>query len=88
MTTQPQTAWPENTVARFLTVGGAIVEVTHEPRYSSDTAPTVTVARCGGCPADTISGWAAYAGSAGADSTACTWAQTHAETCRALPKPA
>ncbi|MFF6931512.1 hypothetical protein [Streptomyces californicus] len=93
MTTQPQTAWPENTVARYLTVGGATVNVTHEPRYSSDTAPNVTAAYCGGCPAYTDSGWSAYAGrwdngSVGADNAACTWAQKHAETCRAIPKPA
>ncbi|MFD3906500.1 hypothetical protein HXS80_08340 [Streptomyces sp. CB04723] len=91
MTTQ--TPWPENTVARYLTVGGTTVDITHDTRYASDTKPNISHAQCNGCPANTHSGWAAYAdrwdnGSAGADSAACAWAQSHAETCRAMPKPA
>ncbi|WP_326768836.1 hypothetical protein OG978_33710 [Streptomyces sp. NBC_01591] len=91
MTTQT-TTWPEAVIARYLTVGGATVDLTHDTLYLSDTEPNVSVARCGGCAAFRNVEWGARTdrysnGSNWADSDARTWAQEHAEKCRALPKP-
>jgi hypothetical protein len=91
MTTQTPTAWPKGVIARYLTVGGqaladpnATVDITHD----SDT----TVTWCRGCKAGRDFYWATYEGRYdngcdGADSAARTWAQAHAEKCRAMPKP-
>ncbi|MDK0524986.1 hypothetical protein [Streptomyces sp. ML-6] len=90
MTTQP-TTWPENVIARYLTVGGATVDITYMP---ADGLRAV----CQGerCP------WQdrEFTGTAYDDSvedvdrkitTALLplqiRAQRHAETCRAMPKP-
>ncbi|MEU0624998.1 hypothetical protein ABZ329_29575 [Streptomyces rubiginosohelvolus] len=75
MTTQPQTAWPENVIARYLTVGGATVSI-----WAADQWTPVTAA-CGGCSASNEDG-----GVNSSDPK--RWAQSHAETCRAIPKPA
>lgn len=87
-----ETAWPEGTIARYLTVGGATVDVTHDNRYLVDTEPNLSIARCGGCAASHDEQWGEYAyshnnGSRGADAEVGKWAQGHAETCRAMPKP-
>ncbi|MGQ4733443.1 hypothetical protein ACUN3E_38015 [Streptomyces sp. Ju416(a)] len=98
MTTQ--TAWPENVIARYLTVAGSslgrndiAVDITHDTLTADDTKPNVTYAKCSGCSAYNNAEWASRAdrwdnGSTWADSDARTWAQSHAETCRAIPKPA
>lgn len=97
--TQP---WPEGVVARYLTVGGAHVDVIEQSGYYSRTEPTETHVTCSGCPAThTVEwGWDGYAAEFGQPQTnfdeggksstpqAREWAQAHAETCRALPRPA
>lgn len=72
------TAWPEGVIARYLTAGGATVDIkTPDSDYRSDVD-------CTGCGrGKTITGWAA-------DETIqhCReWAQPHAAACRAMPKP-
>jgi hypothetical protein len=64
-------AWPEGVIARYLTVAGATVDRTGGGDF--------TGYRCKGCGDDGGTGWA--------ESTVREWAQSHAETCRALPKP-
>jgi hypothetical protein len=80
------------TIARYLTVGGATVDIAHDTFYLYDTEPTASVASCGGCAANHSERWTVYAyrcnnGSSGADAEAGKWAQAHAEQCRAMPKP-
>ena len=87
------TPWPEATVARYLTVGGALVDISHDKHLTADTKPNLSIARCGGCGASHHEPWRDYGfrtdnGSRGADTEAGKWAQAHAETCRALPRPA
>jgi len=89
--TQPA-AWPEGVIGRYLTVGGATVDIQHDAYYVYDTEPTSTVAKCGGCLDTHTEQWAEYAdsfdgGTSWADKEARKWAQAHAETCRALPRP-
>lgn len=94
MSAQQQAAWPEGVIARYLTVGGALVDVSHETLYVDDAKPNTTLARCGGagCGSYNDEEWGRWAdrfdnGSGAADSVVREWAQAHAETCRALPKP-
>jgi hypothetical protein len=101
MTTQTPTAWPEGVIARYLTVGGATVDVTHRHTLPPDPEPFATLATCTGCPAsEERSHYRTYYNSGGflrdakeeheaeaADEQARAWAQAHAEKCRALPKP-
>ncbi|MBW1603415.1 hypothetical protein JJV70_15145 [Streptomyces sp. JJ66] len=87
------TDWPEGVIARYVTVGGATVDLTHDTLTANDTAPNVTSAQCGGCPAYRNYEWRPRAdrfdnGSTWADSDARPWAQEHAERCRAMPRPA
>ncbi|MER6601161.1 hypothetical protein [Streptomyces parvus] len=101
MTTQ--TAWPENVIARYLTVAGATVDMFEESGYYIPTPPTQTRAHCNGCGEEQIEEWGfsigahEYGREQPADFDANgqwvtprvhQWAQSHAETCRALPKPA
>ncbi|MDT0381407.1 hypothetical protein RM572_21855 [Streptomyces sp. DSM 42041] len=65
------TAWPKGVVARYLTVAGATVDVTGSGHR--------TRYRCTGCPEGIGAVWA--------ESSAHKHAQSHAEKCRALPKP-
>jgi hypothetical protein len=86
------TAWPEGVIARYLTIGGATVDITHDTIYIDDIEPNVSTATCGGCAASDNTEWASHAsrydnGSGWADRDARAWAQSHAETCRAMPKP-
>ncbi|QQM45162.1 hypothetical protein [Streptomyces liliifuscus] len=88
------TPWPEGVVARFVTVGGALVDVSHDMHLIVDTEPNLSIARCGGagCDATHNEEWRDYSyrvdnGSSGADREASKWAQSHAEQCRALPLP-
>lgn len=94
--------WPEGTIARYLTLGGATVDLTERSGFTDRTEPTETHAACGGCPATlTVDwGWSGYAdeynqpqpdkfdeGGKKATPEARAWAQSHAERCRALPRP-
>jgi hypothetical protein len=86
--------WPEGVIARYLTVGGALVDVSHDMKLIDDTQPNLSIAHCGGegCKASHHELWINYGyrednGSRGADQEVGKWAQAHAETCRALPRP-
>ncbi|NUV65682.1 hypothetical protein G6W57_00945 [Streptomyces sp. CAI-121] len=98
MTTQPQTAWPENVIARYLTVGGATVNLTDQLNVLTPPQPYATLATCTGCPAFSEHShhrlvWGMTVQREEhqpevAVQDAREWAQSHAETCRAMPKPA
>lgn len=84
--------WPEGVIARYLTVGGATVDLRHDATYIGETEPSETIATCSACAALYVERWQPYAdrrssGSEDADREAGIWAQAHAETCRAMPKP-
>lgn len=90
--------WPEGVVVRYPTKGAEIsglpisVDIRHDEFSIYDTEPNITIAQCGGCPANHQEKWAKYAyrtdnGSSGADTEVSKWAQSHAETCRAVPRP-
>lgn len=100
--TAPATAWPEGVIARYLTVGGGHVDLTERSAYYDVEHPTETRVACSACLASKTFkwGWDAYHDEFGTgpqpdfDATgesvlphARAWAQTHAETCRAMPKP-
>ncbi|MFF2809352.1 hypothetical protein ACFVT2_19655 [Streptomyces sp. NPDC058000] len=94
MSISTHTTWPEGLIARYLTVGGATVDVSHDTLYLADTEPNVTTASCegAGCEAYHNEEWGQYAyrfnnGSSAADEQAGKWAQAHAEKCRAMPRP-
>jgi hypothetical protein len=79
--------WPEGTLARYTTVGGALVELTDGPKLITGT--------CTGCPE---AAWptpfhydpsmTGYRMESWVRQGAANWAQAHAEKCRALPRPA
>lgn len=72
MSTATTTVWPDNVIARYLTIVGAHVEITK-------TNGREVRARCtGGCGFD-VTKFASDAHES---------AQAHAEKCRALPRPA
>jgi hypothetical protein len=85
----PGTAWPEGVIARYLTVGGGIVEVETQFAPGLTAEPIATLTYCTSCPASDefdhfIQGeWR----EAWADTRARQWAQAHAEKCRAMPRP-
>ncbi|MHB9857644.1 hypothetical protein [Streptomyces sp. YIM S03343] len=95
-----QQPWGPNTIARYLTVAGATVDLTHQlGGRLSQPEPVATLATCTGCPdSQQYSHW--FGSGSEADGTyteapdearatrqARIWAQDHAATCRALPKP-
>jgi len=91
-------AWPEGVIARYLTVGGATVDLTHLANTLTPPETYATRANCTGCPASsehdhhrmvwghTIQREEHHPDAA--DNDARTWAQAHAEKCRAMPRPA
>ncbi|WP_326768644.1 hypothetical protein OG978_32640 [Streptomyces sp. NBC_01591] len=79
--------WPESTIARYLTVGGATVDFTYADGW--------LVATCTGCgESDRTDPETRYSDSPEEKQqridkvlpAARVWAQAHAETCRAMPK--
>lgn len=67
--------WPEGVIARYLTVGGALIDILDNEdaaRWRYDT-------KCTGCP---------YKNAFTSEDAAHRDAQAHAEKCRALPRPA
>ncbi|BFP50149.1 hypothetical protein KCMC57_65170 (plasmid) [Kitasatospora sp. CMC57] len=70
------TTWPEGVIARYLTVSGVALA---NPDITVDLTKDGGTAECRGCGDD----WAnpAY------PTTVRQWAQSHAETCRAIPNP-
>lgn len=103
MTDQTRTEpWPEGVIARYLTVGGATVDLTHGDRHEPTRdgigrTRSHTLATCTGCPASQeFSHWRLIEGMyanreerdpEAADQKAREWAQEHASTCRAMPRP-
>lgn len=85
--TQP---WEPGTIARYLTVGGAVVDISHDTLHLADTEPNMTTAQCGGCNAYHNEEWGQTPrwASSIAEDEARKWAQSHAEKCRAMPRPA
>ncbi|WP_327307972.1 hypothetical protein OG730_34870 [Streptomyces sp. NBC_01298] len=95
----PETTWPEGVIARYLTVTEATVDLTHTPRFYHGDEVGATVASCTGCGKDTKADWVRLVwdstkgrytdrtSGSKADTEARKWAQDHAETCRAMPRP-
>ncbi|WP_033307360.1 hypothetical protein RFN58_06965 [Streptomyces iakyrus] len=90
-------SWPEGVIARYLTVGGGFVDLTHQMNVLTPPEPYATLAACTGCPSTSehnhhrmvwglTSQYEKHLPEL-ADSDAREWAQTHAEKCRALPRP-
>lgn len=80
----PSTSWPNDVIARYLTVGGATVDLTDGPDQITGT--------CNGCPTDPrrFSYDPMCEGRRMEDYVtreAAHWAQGHAERCRAMPMP-
>lgn len=71
---QQQTAWPEGVIARYITVGAAVVDVTY------------TVWTCMGCDDTSLGKYTNPWGTPHSTDEIKRQAQAHAETCRALPK--
>ncbi|MFF2964256.1 hypothetical protein ACFVT1_36435 [Streptomyces sp. NPDC057963] len=67
--------WPDGVVARYLTVGGATVDLTIRLTLPPSPEPFN-----GGEPVEEHTPETA-------DEQARAWAQSHAETCRAMPRP-
>ncbi|MGW5398983.1 hypothetical protein [Streptomyces sp. NPDC003952] len=75
MTSQTSTfAWPEGTLFRFVSVGGATVDITQ--LHDDEPAKAEYL----GCLALNTNRY-------GVTTVLKAWAQTHAEKCRALPRP-
>lgn len=81
-----QQPWPEGVIARYLTTGGATVDLTEINRDERGGGIYETRTNCTGCPAAERFHW--EHGKDRADKTAHAWAQAHAEKCRAMPRPA
>jgi hypothetical protein len=89
--------WPDEVIARYLTVGGATVDLTHLANTLTPPETYATRAECTGCPASSEHDhhrmvWGRTAQHEehrpeAADNDARTWAQAHAEHCRAMPRP-
>lgn len=89
----------EGVIARYLTVGGTTVELTYRLNVLSPPAPYATAADCTGCPASKEFGhwygsgnhldgsFEEFHDAKRATGDARAWAQSHAETCRAMPHP-
>lgn len=102
MTGQQTAAWPAGVIARYLTVGGATVDITERSGYIHRTDPNETIATCTGCGQSKKICWDQEVWSytsncyveefdeGGQFSTPKVreWAQAHAEKCRAMPQPA
>lgn len=100
-TSQTAAAWPEGVIARYLTVGGATVDITERSGYMHRTDPTETIATCTGCGKAEKVEWLQRAWNYTDDCMVDVldegghrsglkmreWAQEHAEDCRAMPQP-
>lgn len=81
------TGWPDGVIARYLTVGGGVVNVRHDYTGVADSV-------CSGCTTTHLSyGCTGLRNptveqqDAAALAEARQWSQAHAERCRAMPKP-
>lgn len=98
MATAKQPAlWPEGVIARYLTVVGADVDLTHRFTVNEPPEAYATLANCTGCPASSEHNhyrlvWGMTEQREehqpeAANNDAREWAQSHAEICRAVPRP-
>lgn len=98
MSADQATAWPEGVIARYLTAGGATVDITTQPGQDATTATAATCTGCGEAKVVdwTRQAWSSYAsrfikepdeGGEHATPKVRGWAQAHADKCRAMPKP-
>ncbi|WP_374778712.1 hypothetical protein OG756_42170 (plasmid) [Streptomyces sp. NBC_01310] len=78
-TPAPPMPEPAKPFARYLTVGGATVDVTPKPEADEDAWQT----KCIGC--DEVQEHNRYYGADRNLRDAREWAQAHAEKCRAMP---
>lgn len=93
---QTASAWPEGVIARYLTVGGATVDILDNVDSFRSGATHRVSARCSGatCPWNEL-GCSFYAGHhLDSETFEEDWfrslqrrCQQHAEKCRAMPKP-
>lgn len=93
------TPQPQRVIAQYLTVGGTTVDITPGMTTQPNAQPHELVATCTGCQqARTVSTYRTeYTGEhpygndvdcpERAETDARDWAQDHATTCRAIPKP-
>lgn len=98
-TAQPA-AWPEGVTTRYVTVGGAFVELLERSGHTRYEGPTETVATCTGCGDTQTFDWvyrtwseaaqqivdAIEDGGQSSTRKARAWAQDHAEKCRAMAR--
>ncbi|MFI0905747.1 hypothetical protein ACH4TE_19775 [Streptomyces sioyaensis] len=92
-----QTTWPEGVIARYLTVGTATVDMTTRLTRHNPPEPFAFLVACSGCPEtkeishyrlrSVLQSWEEH-DPAEAEEEAREFAQTHAEKCRAMPRPA
>lgn len=96
----PATTWPEGVIARYLTVGG---EALRDPSLSVDVSHDepgeATAAQCAACATSWWANWSHPTGRHAdgtyrkvlrpdtAEADVRRWAQSHAEKCRAMPRP-
>lgn len=95
-TTTTTTEWPEGVIARYRTVGLASADVIDDTTRSRTGALHVLRATCTGerCPAEQRGGSYSIRANDEPDEDFLRnvarlqeWAQTHAEKCRAMPRP-
>jgi hypothetical protein len=86
--------WAPGVLARYLTVGGATVDITQRRRYIDETQLVDGIATCTGCGTDDRFGSVDPECSGGPEHAlkrntedARRWAQRHAEKCRAMVNP-
>lgn len=90
--------WPEGVIARYLTVGGATVDLTRtrDPQDEDACEWDETRAACTGCTNASVERWdtrpyiqliSTEHAEQRATQLTRAWAQAHAEKCRALPSP-
>lgn len=98
MSQTTQTAWPEGVTARYLTVGGAHVDLsrTNDPEADDASQWDTTRSICSGCGATEAEYWntrpyteliSITQAERIATAAARKRAQSHAEKCRAMPRP-
>lgn len=91
-TAQQPTAWPEGVIARYLTVGGATVDIT-DNRHSDYLGAACTGELCGWENRTSLDGYmydtAEQTQQRVEDRLPASQrqAQAHAERCRAMPRP-
>lgn len=81
------TGWPEGVIARYLTVGGGVVDVRNDYTGAADSVCTSCTATHLSYGCTSLRNPTAEQQDAAAIAEARQWSQTHAARCRAMPKP-